>query len=133
MKTKLGLSVGFLAAITYFLGLFSGYTALILLVGYVLLCEEDSWLKKSVVKALVISLCFSVLYYVIDFIPTLLNLVDDIFGIFKSSFYPSSIYSLFDFFQNGLNIIKEIVMIILGIMALGKKTINIAPIDKLVD
>ena len=43
MKTKLGVSVGILGAATYFLGLFSGYTVLALVVGYILLCEQDSW------------------------------------------------------------------------------------------
>lgn len=133
MKTKLGVSVGILGAATYFLGLFSGYTVLALVVGYILLCEQDSWLRKTAVKALVISLCFSALYYVIDFLPSLLNLIDDLFGIFNRSFYPSSVHSLFSFFKNCITILKEVVMIVLGILALGKKTINIAPIDKLVD
>lgn len=133
MKTKLGLSVGFLGAATYFLGLFNGYTVLVLVVGYILLCEEDSWLRKSAVKALVISLVFSGLCYLIDIIPALLNLVDDIFGIFKSSFYPSSIHSLFSFFRNGLVMIKEIILIVFGLLAFGKKTIKIGIIDKLVE
>lgn len=133
MKTKLGVSVGILGAATYFLGLFSGYTVLALVVGYILLCEQDSWLRKTAVKALVISLCFSALYYVIDLLPGLLNMIDDLFGIFGRSFYPSSVHSLFSFLERGVTLLKEVVMIVMGILALGKKTVNISPIDKLVD
>ncbi len=44
-KTKLGVSVALMGAALYFLGLFSGYVALIILAGYVLLMEENVWLK----------------------------------------------------------------------------------------
>ncbi len=43
-KTKLGVSVALMGAALYFLGLFSGYVALIILAGYVLLMEENVWL-----------------------------------------------------------------------------------------
>ena len=51
-KTKLGISVSLMAAAVYLLGLLSGYTVTILLVGYILLKEEDMWLKKQSVGAL---------------------------------------------------------------------------------
>ena len=37
MKTKLGISVAMFAAGTYLLGLFSGYLALLLIAGYVVI------------------------------------------------------------------------------------------------
>ena len=50
-KTKLGITTGLLAALAYFTGCFSGYLLLFLVAGYVLLKEEDEWLRKNVVKA----------------------------------------------------------------------------------
>lgn len=50
-KTKLGITVGALGAITFFAGFFGGYLAAIVLAGYALLFEENAWLKRSVVKA----------------------------------------------------------------------------------
>lgn len=47
-KTKLGISTTLLAALAYFAGGFSGYLLLFLVAGYVLLKEEDEWLKKNV-------------------------------------------------------------------------------------
>lgn len=51
MKTKLGISVGLLGTMVYFAALFGGYTPVILLAGYVLLFEENEWLKKAAIKA----------------------------------------------------------------------------------
>ena len=48
-------------------------------------------------------------------------------------FYPSKIHSIFSFFQTGLGFIENIVMLLFTVLALLKKSINIAPIDKLVD
>lgn len=133
MKTRLGVSVGVLASATFFLGLFGGYTVLALLVGYILLFEQDSWLKKTAVKAVAILLIFSAAYYIADLIPSLLNMVSNLFSIFKSSFYPSQIHSFFSFVKSIITLLKEIVMIMLGFLALKQKTINMKSVDKLMD
>ena len=44
-KSKLGIPVTLLAAAAALLGLYGGYVAVIVLVGYVLLVEENEWLK----------------------------------------------------------------------------------------
>lgn len=51
-KTKLGISVGLLGAIIYFTSLFgSSYLIAILLCGYILLVEDNPWLRKTSVKS----------------------------------------------------------------------------------
>lgn len=60
-KTRLGISVGLLGAAIYFMGLFSGYLLAVLLAGYVLLFEENSWLRKNAVKAMSVMAVFSLL------------------------------------------------------------------------
>ena len=45
-------SIGLLGAAIYFTGLFSGYIVPVLLVGYVLMFEENGWLRRSTAKAL---------------------------------------------------------------------------------
>ena len=57
-KTRLGISVGLLGAATYFAGLFSGLLAALLLAGYVLMFEENEWLRRSVVKAITLTILF---------------------------------------------------------------------------
>lgn len=57
-KTKLGLSVGLVGAALYFLGLFSFIPAF-LLAAYVLLMEENQWLKRAAVKMVAVLIGFS--------------------------------------------------------------------------
>lgn len=133
MKSKLGVSLGVLGALPFILSLFGGYTPLLLVVGYIFLREEDSWLRKTAIKAVVLTVVFSVLYYVLGIIPDVLNIINNLCGIFGGYFYPDKVHSLFDFFQSGLTFIEEIVMILMAVLSLMKKSINISAIDKLVD
>lgn len=57
-KSKLGISVGLLAAGMYFLGMVS-VLAVVVVAGYVLLREDDAWLKRSAVKAAVLAIAFA--------------------------------------------------------------------------
>ena len=43
-----------LAAGIYFTGLFGGYLVAVLLTAYVLLVEDDEWLRRSSVKAVIL-------------------------------------------------------------------------------
>ena len=45
MKSNLGISVGLLGAVAYFAGLFGGYVPLLVVVGYILLREQNYWLR----------------------------------------------------------------------------------------
>ena len=133
MKTKLGISVTMLAAATYLLGLFNGNLALLLVAGYVLICETDEWLKKSVVKALVISLAFSVISAVIGFVPNAISLVDDLFNIFGGSFGISFITRIIAFINNVLGVFEKLLMLALAAMAASNKTIKLPLIDDIID
>ena len=68
-KTKLGLSVGFMGAILCCAGMFMGYTATILLAGYVILMEEDVWLKATAVKVVSIMTVFSLILAALSIVP----------------------------------------------------------------
>lgn len=133
MKTKLGVSVGVLAAATYFMGLFGGYIALIALVGYVLLFEQDSWLRKSAVKAFALCVLFSIIYALVGFIPDLMGMVDSFLGIFGGDFNISFINYGVYFLQDIIGLVEKVVFLILGLLAFRQNTINMGPIDKLVD
>ncbi len=67
-KTKLGISVGLLGAAIYFTSLFSGYLVPVILTGYVLLFEENDWLRKNAVKAVSLMVFFSFIVVVINLI-----------------------------------------------------------------
>lgn len=133
MKTKLGISVAMMAAGTYLLGFFSGYLALMLIVGYVLLCETDEWLKKTVVKALVISLTFAVASAVIGLIPNGINIVDDLFNIFGGSFSIAFLTRIVNFINTIIAVLEKLLMLGLAFMAFDNKTIKLPFIDEFVE
>lgn len=131
-KTKLGISVGLLAAAIYFLGLFSGYTVTILLVGYVLLREENDWLKKSAVKAVVLMAIFSLVSVVVNFIPNTLSCINYFVSMFGGSCYIPVVSNFVSLVISTLNILERIVFILLGLMALKEKGIEIPVLDPLI-
>jgi len=133
MKTKLGISVVMLAAGTYLLGLFSGYLSLVLIAGYVLICESDEWLKKSVVKALVITVAFSVLSAVIGFIPNAISIVDDLVSIFGGSFNILFLSRIINFINTILAVFEKLLMLALALLALDNKTIKLPVVDKFIE
>ena len=133
MKTKLGISVTMLAAATYFLGFFSGYVVLALIAGYILLCETDENLKKSAVRAVVISLAFSLISAVIGFIPNLINVIDDLLRIFDESFSIEVISNIIIFINTVLGLLEKVIMLGLGLLALLNKTVKIPGLDDLIE
>lgn len=70
-KTKLGITISGLAAAIYLTCLFGGYIPAIILTGYVLMVEENEWLRRNAVKAIVLMMIFSVFIYGINLIPIL--------------------------------------------------------------
>ena len=58
-KTRLGISAALLGAVVCFSGLFSGYLLVFLLTAYILLMEENVWLKKTAVKTVAVLMVFS--------------------------------------------------------------------------
>ncbi|MDE6663787.1 MAG: hypothetical protein K2K46_10660 [Lachnospiraceae bacterium] len=128
-KTKLGITVGALGAITYFAGFFSGYLVAIILAGYVLLFEENAWLKRSAVKAIVLMTFFSVLVALINFIPDVIGFIGNIVSVFNGHFAIVKVSQIITVLVSGINIVEKILFLGLGIRALSQGTIVIPYMD----
>lgn len=129
-KTKLGLSVGLVGAALYFLGLFSFIPAF-LLAAYVLLMEENQWLKKAAVKMVAVLIGFFLLGLAIDFVDEIFAVINVFAGWFDGSVsVPLRLTYLLDYI---LWIVKTIVMVMLGFKALKLGSVSVGPIDKIVD
>ena len=132
-KTRLGVGVGLVAAAMYFIGLFGGYLAAIVLAGYVLLFEEDEWLKKTVVKVVSLMVLFSVLTGIINLIPDMMDCLSN----FIKGFYGFLVVGILSRTTTLaviiLDIIRTLLFIVLGFMALHQKTIAMPLIDKMIN
>lgn len=133
MKTRLGISVGMAAAATYFAALFGGYTVLTLFVGYILLVETNPWLRKTAVKAFVVCLLFSLIGVVVGFFPTVLNMVWDLLNVFEANTnWMYRISTIMNLFQNIINALRTVLLLVLGFMSFNQSTIPLGPIDNMI-
>lgn len=136
-KAKLGISVGLMGAAIYFMGLISTL-GLVILAGYVLLFEENPWLKKSAVKAVILSVAFSLISVVISsgdnvfgILNTMLDWADGPFDFIKFQFkYPFDIDILL---TNALDLLENILFLILGFKALRQDSIKIGFMDNFIN
>lgn len=132
-KTKLGISVGLLGAAIYFTCLFSGYLVPVVLTGYVLLREENEWLKKNAVKAVALLASFSLLTTIIYFIPNAISFIDNTFAIFNGSFHISFLSKVVTAVLSAIDIIEKVLFIGLGLKALNQGSISVPVVDKLIN
>ncbi len=132
-KTKLGISVGLLGAAIYFLGLFSGYLVAVLLVGYVLLFEENEWLKKAAVKAVSLMVFFTFIIVIINLIPNVISFINHVVSMFGGNFYIGFISNLINAIVSAIDIIEKVLFIGLGVKALGQGTITVPVVDNLIN
>lgn len=133
MKTKLGISVGLLGAATYFLGLFSGNLILALLVGYILLFEQNEWLRKSAVKALALSIFFSLVSTLVGFIPDIIGIINNVTMIFGKSVSITVVTRIVTLIQSVISFARTVIMLVLGFRALNQGTVKIGIVDKLIN
>lgn len=132
-KTRLGLSVGVVGAAAYFLALFGGLLPALILAGYVLMFETNGWLKRTAVKALVISILFSVVLYLINLIPECCGIVNDIAFMCDDFFDMAKFLRFMTVLEKLIVIFQYILMLALGFKAMKQRTIVIGFIDSLVN
>ena len=132
-KTKLGISVGLLGAAIYFMGLFGGYLVAVLLAGYILMFEENEWLRKNAVKAVALMIFFSLLAVVINLIPNTINFINNIVAVFGGNFSILILSRIVTVIISAIDIIQKILFIGLGMKSLSQGTIAVPIIDKLVN
>lgn len=131
-KTKLGISVGLLGAAIYFSGLFSGMLVAVLLTGYVLLFEENEWLKKSAVKAIALMIFISLIVTVINLVPDTVGVIGNVVAVFGGNFAINALTYVVSALVNIIDIIEKLLFIILGLKAFNQGTISIPIVDNLI-
>ena len=105
----------------------------VILAGYILLFEENAWLKKSAVKGVALLFGFALLSAVVHLIPDAIGLIDSIARVFDGYVHVEFISDIIRVIDNVLNIAEKILFIVLGFKALNQGTIKIPVIDSLVN
>ena len=138
MKSKLGIHVGFLACICFLVAQFGGWVPLVLLAGYILLFEENYFLRMSALKAFLILLFFTLLSTLINLIPDVLfdfiNWFTRIFDAertFNNLTAVAKINQIFDFLAWIVSTCRLLLLLLLAFLACRFKTIPVPFVDKL--
>lgn len=132
-KTRLGISVGLLGSAVFFSCFFSGYVAAILLAGYVLLFEENPWLRRSAVKGVALMFGIALVSALVSLLPNLISFINSVLNLFEAdSLQLLFIGKIVSIINSAMTVIEKVLFIVLGIKALNQGTIRIPVIDSLV-
>jgi hypothetical protein len=131
-KTKIGISVGLFGAGIYFMGLLNSLP-LVIMAGYVLLFEQDAWLKKSAVKAVAVVLFFTVLSAFISLGVNADSLLTRLVRLFWSRFNIPVLDDLLSICRIILSLLQTIVLLMLGFCALKQGEVKVAYVDNLIE
>ena len=132
LKTKLGVSIALVGAAMYFLGAFSFIPA-VLLAGYVLIAEENEWVKRQAARMIGVVLLFGLLSIAVGWIDDFVSVLNIVVRWFNDEVYltvPASLTLLIQYF---ISVAKEVVLLLMGFMALGMKNVRFVFVDKLLD
>lgn len=132
-KTKLGVSVGLVGAALYFLGVINLIPAF-LLAAYVLLKEENSWLKKTSIKMMTIVIAFGILSMGVSII----NYIVDVLNLMINWFTYTTIairipLNLTSALSDCIFIVKNGLLILFGLRALKLDTLQSKHLDNIID
>ena len=133
MNTKLGIGTGVFAALMFAVACFGSYTPLLLLVGYVFLCESDEWLKKAGVKALVIMVCVDFFRAVINLVPDVLAWINNLLAFFNSNINYAPVSSFLTLITRALSIAEVVFLLMLAAKALKNETVKVPFVDGFID
>ncbi len=137
-KTMLGIPASLLAALVCLLGYYGGYVVAALIVGYVLLMEENTFVKRMACKVMALLLAFSMVSTAIYLLPNMLTMIHSLIRVFAPNVYVEELYSNFltrlaEFLSSVLSLGKTVLFLLMGLMAFFDKELKIPVLDKMMD
>lgn len=131
-KTKLGISVGALGAIVYFAGLINGLLLVSIIAGYILLKEENIWLKKTALSSIILTVVFAILPKLICLIPDFIGMLDSFVTLFGGSIITTDITTMQNILCDVVYIVEVVVMFVCAILAFKGKSLSLPGVDSIV-
>ena len=132
-KTKIGISAGCFGAVIYLAGVTGGLLLAAILIGYVLLVEENLWLRRCAVKAGALLFVFSMCILAIGLIPDAINCIESFLSVIRINANEVFITNLTSAIVQAVQIWQKILFLALGLKALNMSTIVMPGVEKFVD
>lgn len=130
-KSKLGISVCLLSALTFLTG-YLGITVMVLVGGYILIREDNMTLKKSAVNTIVLYLAFVALSLCIGVLTNFIDVLN-----FRGWMYGGDAYSIITSILSTLssivNLAEKVIFGLLAVFALLGKEVKLPVINKFVE
>lgn len=127
-KSKLGISIALLAAGMFFVGIVS-YLALIAIALYIFIREDNAWLKKTAIFAVILVVFFAAVNFVLSVFSGAISLANVNIN-FIGNIIPL-LGKVFSVITSLVNIAEFVLLGLFGFMSLGGKSLNIGFINKL--
>jgi len=131
-KTKLGISISLLGGGLYFIGLM-GLTPLIIAVGYVLVMEENQWLKRVAVKAVAVVLFFAILSNAVGLISDSSSFLTNLVALFRGSINLATVNRLVALLRTVISFASTLCLLLLGFKAMKMGDVSVGAVDKVID
>ena len=131
-KSKLGIAKELLAAGIFIGALAGGYVFAGIMVLYVLLKEDDQWLKEMAFKAIATLMVFSFFINCIDLVPDVVNWFATLTNILEASWDSYKLTSAIGLITSILDIMRTIFFLVLAGKALKHQTVNVPIVDDLI-
>lgn len=130
-KAKIGISVGLLGAIMFFMGTINILGAIVI-AGYILIKEENAWLKKAAVKMLIVVATFGVLLTCMGLVDDVVNVINVVINWFtyKSIKLPLGIDNIYRYV---CYFCQDALLVLLGFKALSMGTVKLGFFDKIIN
>ena len=132
-KTKLGISKELLAAGVFVAALAGGYVAVIICTLYVLLKEDDAWLKRMAVKAVATLMIFGVAIICVGLIPDLINWISSLMSVLEHSIEVYKITNAINLITSALSFIEKLFLLALAAKALKQQTVRVPVVDDFIN
>ena len=91
--------------------------------------ENNQWLRKTAVKAMILTIAFSLLSTFIGLITDIIEFIGSIVNLFNGSFYLTFVSKIVTILTLAIGLIKTVLFILLGIKALNQGSITVPVVD----
>ena len=131
-KSKLGIAKELLAASIFVGALAGGYVFAGLMALYVLLKEDDQWLKEMAIKAIATLMVFSFFINAINLLPDVVRWFGDLASILDAGWDSYKLTNGLNLIADAIDIVRTIFFLVLSVKALKHQTINVPIVDDLI-
>ena len=132
-RSKLGRPASITAALMYLIGFFGGYVPALLAAGFILLCEDENFIRRAAVKTLTILVLVSLASVLTNLIPNMVGIFQSMLAIFRVHFGTSLLDNFTATLSQTLTLIKTALLILMAILALFGKSIDLQPLSNWAD